>query len=71
MSDLVPTLDCLQLTREFNALVGLGCCLSCHDDADNWGYDLLEGWLLDGRRVSVCCRMHEELLRLGMLGDEP
>jgi hypothetical protein len=32
-----------------------GCCTSCHDDADNYVYDLCEIKSCDGGYYSVCC----------------
>jgi hypothetical protein len=32
-----------------------GCCDSCHEDANIYGYDMLDGRLDDGRWYSVCC----------------
>ena len=31
----------------------VSCCVSCHEDAEEWGYDLIEVLDIDGSRV--CC----------------
>lgn len=42
-----------------------GCCISCHDDADEYPstYPLMECTLPDGQTAEVCCHM------LGLIDD--
>ncbi len=35
------------------------CCISCHEDADDWGYDLM--WDIDGT-YEVCCGVYNEFI---------
>ena len=34
-------------------------CDSCHEDQDEWGYEMIEIDLGNGRRTEVCCRVSE------------
>lgn len=46
--------NCVSLADE--GLWDLGkCCISCHEDADELGYDLVEVRLPDGREAYLCC----------------
>ena len=42
-----------------------GCCQSCHEDADEWGYDLCY-FRFNGIEYEVCCQVmlaYEEWLK--------
>ena len=36
------------------------CCISCHEDADEWGYDLMADCFPE--TYEVCCRVYEEFI---------
>jgi hypothetical protein len=38
-----------------------GCCDRCHEDADQWGFDLFEYKLPDGRKARFCCYVQLEI----------
>ena len=45
------------------------CCISCHEDADEWGYALCWLDLGDGREAEVCCAVanyYKEWLKVGV-----
>lgn len=37
-----------------------GCCSSCHEDEEEYGYDMCEFELPSGETVHVCCRIANE-----------
>ncbi len=45
-----------------------GCCMSCHEDADEYGFDLIEH-RVHGRRVEVCCGISNEFFEDGKHDD--
>lgn len=54
------TLDEYDVKKRFNIT---DCCLSCHEDADEYGYELL--YLeLDGQLIEVCCAVMNAYDRL-------
>jgi len=32
-----------------------GCCLSCHEDANEYGFDLCRVTLKEGEEAAACC----------------
>ena len=34
-------------------------CDSCHEDQDEWGYEMIDFDIGKGRRAEVCCRVSE------------
>lgn len=44
--------DCQNLREEFE--LGFNCCYSCHEDNEDWGFDLLE-INTDIGYYQVCC----------------
>lgn len=43
----------------------VGCCYSCHEDADEYDMPLMEGeW--NGRPYSLCCEQYRRLMEHGL-----
>ena len=58
-------LDCQDLSDE--GITSVRCCASCHTDEWEYGYDLHEHILLDGRTCYVCCTVAADLREQGLL----
>ncbi len=57
---------CTEVKERFS--LNVACCGSCHEDEEDYGYELLE-FTIDGEYGLVCCRVHTALDEKGILDE--